>query len=85
MQVLVAGAANEHLEIITSAGGDRVVSRWGTRGRNNGIFGFPADQAEIAFTGIAIWRVENDRFAECWVERSAFELYNRMREAGGGQ
>ena len=82
MQALIDDAANEHLEIITNAAGDRVVSRWVTRGRNNGIFGFPSDQAEIAFTGIAIWSVENDRLAECWVERSAFELYNRMREAG---
>ena len=85
MQALIHGAANEHLEIITNAVGDRVVSRWVTRGRNNGIFGFPADQAEIEYTGIAIWRVENDRLAECWAERSAFELYNRMREVGVGQ
>jgi predicted ester cyclase len=84
MQKLVAGATNEHLEIITNATGDRVVSRWITRGRNNGMFGLPADQREFAFTGIAIWRVEGNRLAECWVERSAFELYNRLRadEAG---
>jgi hypothetical protein len=85
MQALIADATNEHLEIITNATGDRVVSRWVTRGRNNGMFGFPADQAEIAFTGIAIWRVEHDRLAECWVERSAFELYNRMRDTRAGQ
>jgi predicted ester cyclase len=84
MQKLVAGATNEHLEIITNATGDRVVSRWITRGRNNGMFGLPADQRAFAFTGIAIWRIEGDRLAECWVERSAFELYNRLRadEAG---
>jgi hypothetical protein len=79
MQKLVAGATNEHLEIITNAAGDRVVSRWVTRGRNNGMFGMPADQRPIEFTGIAIWRVEGDRLAECWVERSAFELYDRLR------
>src|SRR4051812_4576342 len=64
MQKLVAGATNEHLEIITNAAGDRVVSRWVTRGRNNGMFGMPADQRPIEFTGIAIWRVEGDRLAE---------------------
>ena len=85
MQALINDAANEHLEIITNAAGDRVVSRWITRGRNNGLFGFPADQAEIAYTGIAIWRIEDDRLAECWAECSAFELYNRMRGAGVGQ
>jgi hypothetical protein len=85
MQALITDAANEHLEIITNASGDRVISRWVTRGRNNGIFGFPADQAEIAYTGIAIWRVENDRFAECWAERSAFELYNQIRDTQAGR
>ena len=78
MQTLITDATNEHLEIITNASGDRVVSRWITRGRNNGMFSLPADQRQIAFTGIAIWRVEGDRLAECWVERSAFELYNQL-------
>ena len=82
MQKLVAGATNEHLEIITNAVGDRVVSRWITRGRNNGMFGLPADQKLVEFTGIAIWRVESGRLAECWVERSAFELYYRLRDSG---
>jgi hypothetical protein len=27
----------------------------------------------------AIWRVENGRLAECWVERSALELDNHLR------
>ena len=78
MQNLVRDATNEHLEIITNASGDRVVSRWVTRGRNNGMFGLPADQRAISFSGIAIWRVEGDRLAECWVERSAFELFSQL-------
>lgn len=82
MQALVADATNEHLEIISNVSGDRVVSRWVTRGRNNGMFGLPADQRPIEFTGIAIWRVEDGRLAECWVERSAFELYVRLRDTG---
>ncbi len=80
MQSLVREATNEHLEIITNAAGDRVVSRWITRGRNNGMFNLPADQSPVAFTGIAIWRVEGERLAECWVERSAFELFQTIRE-----
>ena len=78
MQGSIGDAANEHLEIITNASGDRVVSRWITRGRNNGMFGLPADGRPVAFTGIAIWRVERGRLAECWVERSALELFSDL-------
>ncbi|MFI0357260.1 ester cyclase [Actinomadura sp. 9N407] len=74
MQEVVTGATNEHLEIITNAAGDRVVSRWITRGRNNGMFGLEPDQQPVEFSGIAIWRVEENRLAECWVKRSAYEL-----------
>lgn len=78
MQQIVRDAANEHLEIIVAATGDRVVSRWITRGHNHGMFGLPANGEPIAFSGIAIWRVEDGRLAECWVERSAHELYQRL-------
>ncbi len=79
MQKTVRDATNEHLEIITNAAGDRVVSRWVTRGRNGGMFGLPADDRPVEFSGIAIWRVRDDRLAECWVERSALELYEGLR------
>jgi len=78
MQRLVKDATNEHLEIITNATGDRVVSRWITRGYNAGMFDLPARGERIEFTGIAIWRVEDGRLAECWVERSAYELYRHL-------
>lgn len=81
MQETVKDATNEHLEIMTNASGDRVVSRWMTRGYNNGMFGLPAGGEAVEFSGIAIWRVESGRLAECWVERSAFELFNRLRVA----
>lgn len=81
MQSTVVEATNEHLEVFTNAAGDRVVSRWMTRGYNNGMFGLPADGKPVAFSGIAIWRVEHGRLAECWVERSALELYNELRSA----
>ena len=80
MQETVDEATNEHLEVFTNESGDRVVSRWVTRGVNRGLFGLPADGRSFAFTGIAIWRVEGDRLAECWVERSAYELYTRLRD-----
>lgn len=79
MQQTVGNATNEHLEVFTNATGDRVVSRWITRGTNEGMFGLPADGRSVAFSGIAIWRVEGDRLAECWVERAAHELYGRLR------
>jgi predicted ester cyclase len=78
MQRLVGDATNEHLEVFTNGSGDRVVSRWITRGVNKGMFGLPADGRPVEFTGIAIWRVESDRLAECWAERSAYELYRRL-------
>lgn len=78
MQKAITGATNEHLEVFTNASGDRIVSRWITRGANNGIFGLPPDGAPVEFSGIAIWRVEHGRLAECWVERAALELYHRL-------
>ena len=78
MQETVRMATNEHVEVFTNASGDRVVSRWMTRGFNNGMFGLTANDEPVEFSGIAIWRVEGERFAECWVERSAFELYEKL-------
>jgi predicted ester cyclase len=71
-------ARNETLEVFASPAGDRVVSRWICRGRNNGIFDLPPDGREVAFSGIAIWRVENGKLAECWVERAAWEAYRAL-------
>ncbi len=80
MQQVVLQATNEHIEIITNAADDQIVSRWITRGYNNGMFGLPALQERVEFSGIAIWRVEHGRLAECWVERSALELFERLRQ-----
>ena len=77
-QELLLDAENETLEVFANAAGDRVVSRWICRGRNNGIFGLPADGRPVEFSGIAIWRVENGRLAECWVERAALEAYRAL-------
>ena len=77
-QRLLLDATNETLEVFSNASGDRVVSRWICRGRNNGIFGLPPDGRPVAFTGIAIWRVRDGRLAECWVERAAWEAYRAL-------
>jgi ketosteroid isomerase-like protein len=79
MQKQVLDGTNEHLDRFTDKSGELITSRWITRGRNNGIFGLPAEpDRNIEFTGIAIWRVREGRLAECWVERSAFELHQAL-------
>lgn len=77
-QRLLLDATNETVDVFANRAGDRVVSRWVCRGRNNGIFGLPADGRPVAFTGIAIWRVRDGRLAECWVERAAWEAYRAL-------
>jgi steroid delta-isomerase-like uncharacterized protein len=77
-------AENETLEVFANAEGTRVLSRWVCRGRNNGIFGLPADGREVEFSGIAIWRVENGKLAECWVERAALEAYRALTAPADG-
>lgn len=69
------------VEAFASADGTRVVSRWICTGRNNGLLGLPADGRPVSFTGIAIWTIRDGRFAECWVERSSWELYRALTEA----
>ena len=78
MQLTIGDATNEHLELFTDPTGTRVVSRWVTRGFNNGMYGSKADGRPIEYSGISIWRVEDGRLAECWVERSALELRDRL-------
>ena len=65
-------------ETFSNSTGSRVVSRWICSGKNNGIFGLPPDGRFITFTGIAIWKIQGGKLAECWVERSAFELYREL-------
>jgi len=79
MQTTIGNAINEHLDVFANEQGDRVVSRWICRGTNEGMFGLPADGALVSFSGIAIWHVRDGRLAECWVERSAYELYNELK------
>ena len=69
-----------NLDMFTSADGTRVVSRWRVTGFNNGMFGTPADGQPVEFTGIAIWEVRDGKLAHNWVERSAYELMERLKK-----
>lgn len=80
-QEVLSEARTDNVEAFANAAGDRVVSRWVCSGRNNGIFGLPADQRPVSFTGIAIWRIRDGRLAECWVERAGLEAYRQLAGA----
>ena len=45
------------------------------------MFGAPADDRPVQFTGIAIWEVRNGKLAYNWVERSAYELSQQLKQA----
>lgn len=80
-QVLLSGAITESQDAFANEAGDKVVSRWICSGKNQGIFGLPADGRFVSFTGIAIWSIRNGKLAECWVERSAFELFQTLSKS----
>lgn len=77
-QSLLTDAVTINQQIFSNSTGELVVSRWACSGKNNGIFGLPPDGQDVSFTGIAIWKIRNGKLAECWVERSAFELYRQL-------
>ena len=72
-----------HLEVTESfqnVDGSRVTSRWLLTGKNNGIFGLPPDQRDVAMTGTAVWAVREDgKLLTNWVERAAWEAYQRLK------
>lgn len=72
-----------HLEVAESfqnADGSRVTSRWLLTGKNNGMFGTPPDQQDIAITGTAVWAVgEDGTLVTNWVERSSWEQFQRLK------
>jgi predicted ester cyclase len=82
-QQLLEDARTDSVDIFYNSEESKVVSRWVCSGRNQGIFGLPADGKDVSFTGIAIWRVEGGRLAECWVERSSYELYQQLLASQG--
>ena len=76
----IADLTWETIETFASADGLRVSSRFRITGRNNGMFGLPADGKPVALTGNAILAVTPaGKLAHNWVERSAWELYNHLK------
>ena len=79
-QSTIADLKWETIETFSNSDGSRVASRFRVTGRNNGMFGLPADGKPVAFTGNAILAVTpTGKLAHNWVERSAWELYNQLR------
>jgi hypothetical protein len=71
----------EAVETVQNEDGSRVASRWRITGKNNGMLGTVADQRPIAFTGTAVWAVREDgKLLHNWVERSSWELFQRLNE-----
>jgi steroid delta-isomerase-like uncharacterized protein len=59
--------------------GDKVVTRWTGRGTHDGeLMGIPPTGASVVFTGIRIFRVEDGRIAEGWVDWDTFGLLRQL-------
>ncbi|HSI65706.1 MAG TPA: SnoaL-like polyketide cyclase, partial [Candidatus Saccharimonadia bacterium] len=56
----------------------RVITRMVASGRNNGMFGTEPDNAPVQFVAISIMEVKDGKLAHNWVERSAYELHQRL-------
>ena len=65
-------------EILATRDGTRVITRMVATGRNNGMFGTPPDNAPVEFVAISIMEVKDGKIVHNWVERSAFELHQRL-------
>ncbi len=77
-QTKLRDASTISQDIFSNPSENLVVSRWICSGNNNGIFGLPGNGEHVSFTGIAIWEVRGNQLSQCWVERSAFELYQQL-------
>ena len=84
-QELLLDAKTESVDIFYNQAGDKVVSRWICSGRNNGLFNLAADNKFVSFSGIAIWSISNNKLSECWVERSAYELFQELKHNSKNQ
>ncbi|MDO7173721.1 ester cyclase [Mariniflexile sp. AS56] len=84
-QELLLDAKTESIEAFCNKEESKVVSRWMCSGKNNGLFGLEADNKFVSFSGIAIWTVRNNKLSECWVERSAYELFQDLQTNSNNQ
>jgi predicted ester cyclase len=74
-------------EYHTLAQGDIVVVRWTAQGTSEGPFLIlPATGETISFTGVTMFRVENDRIAEIWDTRNTLGIMGQLNPdmMGGG-
>jgi len=65
-------------EMMVTDDGERVITRMIASGNNNGIFGTNADGAPMSFTLISILEIHDGKITHNWVEKSAFELHERL-------
>jgi len=80
IQGLVGNLKNTIQEMMVTDDGKRVITRIVATGTNKGMFGTEADGAPVEFVVISIIEVENGIITRNWVERSAFELYQRLTD-----
>ena len=65
-------------DVITD--GDKVAARWTSTGTHQGdLFGIPPTGASVKITATVVYRTENGRLAEGWINRDDFGL---MRQLG---
>jgi predicted ester cyclase len=69
-------------EILVTDDGKRVITRMHATGKNKGLFGTQPNGAPVEFTAISIMEVKDGKLAHNWVERSAYELSQRLNSAG---
>lgn len=61
------------------AEGDKVVTRYTFRGTHQGeLFGIPPTGRQVAFPGISIYRIENGRMQEAWVNYDAMGMMQQL-------
>lgn len=70
-------------EILVTDDGQRVITRMVVTGRNKGMFGTKPDDAPVEFVAISIMEVKDGKLAHNWVERSAYELQQRLTSKKG--
>ncbi len=82
-QVTMLRTAFSEAQVTTEdqiAAGDKVVTRWTSRGMHTGEFlGLPPTGKEVTLTGILIQRIAGGRIVEAWGEA---DLWGVMRQLG---
>ncbi|MDJ0740138.1 MAG: nuclear transport factor 2 family protein [Gammaproteobacteria bacterium] len=64
--------------ILVAEDGRHVTTRMRVSGLNKGLFGTQPDQVPVILVAISVMEVRRGQLAYDWVERSAFELHQRL-------